>query len=131
MNKTKKSMISLIVVMFVLSVMGVYGAHDNNASLEPEWSPAGETVDYTVIICNQIDGGDPIDEVRIYNNLLYTNFDADENDGWYRHGYDPIKKFYQYTANGSDNYILEGDCEIFTFSAKVPSASGISTQTST
>ena len=125
MNMWKYTHLKVSILFLTLLMLAVpaFAAHDNSASLEPEWSPANQNVNYTVTICNEPDGGDPIDEVRIYNNPKYTDFDADEKDGWYKSPYNPVKGYYQYTATTSSYYIYEEECTDFTFSAKTPESS--------
>lgn len=55
-------------------------AHTSSAELQPEWSAAGQLMDYTVTITNQ--GPDAIKEVRIYQNPNYTDFQCEEKTDW-------------------------------------------------
>jgi len=114
--------VSLLFIFTILFATMAFAAHDNNASLEPEWSPAGQNVNYTVTLCNVPDGGDSIDEVRIYGNLDYTDFIANPKNGWYLSPLNPVKNYYQYTATNSSYFIEQGYCEDFTFSAITPPA---------
>ncbi|MCK5062783.1 MAG: hypothetical protein KAR23_02540, partial [Candidatus Aenigmarchaeota archaeon] len=58
-----------LILMSVAPAFGVSAtAHESSADLQPEWSIPNTNIDYTVTICHVIDGGDSVDEVRIYNN---------------------------------------------------------------
>ncbi len=128
--KTKIAIFSFLLIAILsastFAIFGVAGerdiqAHNNKATIEPEWSQAGIPVDYTVTICNVLDGNDSIDEVRLYETTGYNITIADEKDGWYKSPYHPIKKYYQYTAEDSSNYLTAGKCTDFTFTAITPS----------
>jgi hypothetical protein len=123
-GKTRLAIISLLVFSIItISAYAVFVAantHTSTADLEPEWSTPGVTNPYTVTICNNDSSNDEIDEVRIYQNSLYTNFDADEKTGWYKSPFNPIKEYYQYTATSSSDYIDPNECTDFTFSATAP-----------
>ncbi|MFH0928895.1 MAG: hypothetical protein V1818_00900 [Candidatus Aenigmatarchaeota archaeon] len=117
------AMVVLTLAFLVASVsymMPGLAAHLNSAEIQPEWSPSGDTIDYSVEICNVPDGGDSIDEVRIYETTGYTIVTADDKTGWYKSPYNPVKKYYQYTAEDSSYYIDEGECTTFYFRATTP-----------
>lgn len=99
-------------------------AHDNSADIQPEWSTEGVEIDYTVTLCNVIDGNDSIDEVRLYETTGYTITVPGDKYGWYRAPFNPVKKHYQYTALNDSFFINAGECEDFTFKAITPLQSG-------
>ncbi|NOQ55427.1 MAG: hypothetical protein GQ477_01330, partial [Nanohaloarchaea archaeon] len=112
------------------SAMPAFGVsvalHTSTADLQPEWSPAGQTVSYTVELCNTGNNGDePVDEIRIYKNENYGGFlDAsacDDIAGWEK-TFINYKKACHYIAEGSDNYINPGFCKTFGFHADTPSS---------
>ncbi len=127
----KKGLLLGLLVLFVLSATPALAAHTSNGTLVPEWSPAGELVNYNVTICNEPDGGDPndpIDEVRIIKNPLYTTFSCEEKPNWTRifvsPWYEPgvggmTEMCWYFTLNETYN-IEEGGCEDFFFSATTP-----------
>src|SRR3972149_9398235 len=87
--ENKKGLTKVSLVIFVSALLGflvvnyvipALAEHTSTADLLPEWSPAGQDVDYTVTISNE--GPDTVDEVRIYKNTAYTGFACDENEGW-------------------------------------------------
>lgn len=100
-------------------------AHTATATLEPEWSPANTSIDYTAEICVDSDS-DPVDEVRIYRHMneksTYTDFVCEAKDGWSL-TYIEIgdrKESCLYVAQEEDSYIEGGSCETFEFSATTP-----------
>jgi len=108
-------------LMFCLLLAGITvvsaDTHTSSADLQPEWSPAGQNVDYTVTITNY--GPDAVDEVRIYRNMQYTNFQCDEKPGW-EYNFIVAKQACQYVAENSSYYITAGNNDSFTFSATTP-----------
>ncbi len=121
LNKTKNfnSFNKLFVVfMFTLILTlssgsySVLADHDSVAELQPEWSASGETMDYTVEITNN--GPDVIDEVRIYNNENYENFDCENKTGWELY-YISVLDACFYVENGDT--IPDGESDVFEFSA--------------
>ncbi len=110
----------LMFCLLLTGIISVSATHSSSADLQPEWSAAGQTMDYTVTLCNNATSEDDIDEVRIYKNTDYTNFIANNKTGWYLGDYNPVKKYYPYTAINSSYYLTPGDCANFTFSATTP-----------
>jgi len=116
----------VLVGFFVLKyVLPVHAVHTSTASLEPEWSPANQIVNYTVTFCKI--SGDTINEVRIYKNydgsVYYTNFQCYEKAGWellYIGSYPAC--FYVANSSSPDYNPLDvnGECQNFTFSARTP-----------
>ncbi len=109
--------LALLLLCMLVLVVPAFATHTSSASLEPEWSPAGQTVNYTVTISNS--GPDSVDEVRIYRNMSYTNFQCDEKTGWEKQ-FIVTKQACHYIAEGSDYYIDSGESDTFTFSATTP-----------
>jgi hypothetical protein len=79
------------VIAFVAIALSVYvapvtgqsigpTAHTAVLDLDPEWSPAGQNVDYDMNLHNN--GPDSIDEIRIFKNPSYSNFQCDNFTGW-------------------------------------------------
>ena len=66
LNPLLSVMLLLVGYVLVIYAVPVFAAHTSTADLEPEWSAAGQFVDYTVTITNN--GPDTVDEVRIYKN---------------------------------------------------------------
>ena len=99
----------------------VYATHTSSAELQPEWSPAGQDVDYTVTICNNPTSTHSVDEVRIYMNENYTyNIPpCDEKEGWELNWIN-VKKACHYIAYNSSYYITPGGCDSFNFTARTP-----------
>ncbi|MBL7160952.1 MAG: hypothetical protein ISS93_03840 [Candidatus Aenigmarchaeota archaeon] len=102
-------LITFFGLMFTAS--SVEAKHTSAAELQPEWSPAGENINYTVTLCNNPTSVDKIDEVRIYQNPDYTNFIANEKTGWFLGSFNPVKKYYPLTSLSSSYYIDPNKCE--------------------
>ncbi len=120
-----KGTIKISFVVVALATLGflvfnyalpVLGDHTSTANLVPEWSPAGQNVDYTVTMSN--DGPDTVDEVRIYKNTEYTGFECDEKEGWEMYFITVLQACF-YVRN--PDTIPAGEFDDFTFSATVPS----------
>ena len=60
--------ISLLFLMLILFSSLAFATHTSSVNLQPEWSSANTNIDYTVTFCKQT--GDPVNEVRIYQNYL-------------------------------------------------------------
>jgi len=118
-NKNGKLIFGMILIGMIICSGTVFADHNSNASLEPEWSPAGQNVDYTVTFCNDGSSIDAIGEVRIYRNISYTNFVCDDKPGWGKY-FITEKQACQYVASNEAYYIQPGECENFTFSATTP-----------
>jgi len=127
MSKSMSFMVKFVLlVLCVISYTSLaFADHNSSASLEPEWSPAGQNVDYTVTFCKI--SGDNVTEVRIYKNydgsIYYTDFECDEKPGWellYIGSYPAC--FYVANSSSPDYDPLDedGECENFTFSATTP-----------
>ncbi|MFH1916538.1 MAG: hypothetical protein ABIJ21_04695 [Nanoarchaeota archaeon] len=115
----KKIILAAIVILTALIMANsAYATHTSTAELEPEWSPAGQSIDYSVSTCNT--GGDNIDEFRIYDNILYTDFECDEIPGWTLTFIPTHPPSCLYIAENADDEIASGECETFTFSATSP-----------
>ncbi|MEW6295289.1 MAG: hypothetical protein AB1467_03255 [Candidatus Diapherotrites archaeon] len=112
---------TLILFLFTIFASTASALHTSTAELQPEWSPAGEPVNYTVTFCNDGTSTHDVDEVRIYRNMSYTNFVCDDKAGWEKY-FISAKQACQYVAidSSSGNYISPGECEDFTFSATTP-----------
>jgi hypothetical protein len=125
-NKSFNAMLNrffvLISVFLAISLGTAFATHTSTAELQPEWSAANQQNFYTVTICNDGSSTHSIDEVRIYQNVNYIDFFADEKTGWYKAEFNPVKKHYQYTAETTDDFIDPGECADFTFSATTPSS---------
>lgn len=116
---------AILLVSVIIFASGVLAAtHISTVELQPEWSTPGVTNDYEAEICNT--DGDSIDEVRIMQNPLYTDFDCDQKSDWtlieVSDFPDPelgiIDICWYFTDD--DNSIPEGDCETFEFEATAP-----------
>ena len=95
----------------------VSATHTSSVDLQPEWSPAGQSVNYTVTFTNN--GPDAVGEVRIYKNENYNPFNCDQKTGWLLSEPAPgICNYYAYPQ--TDNKISPGNSEFFTFSATTP-----------
>jgi len=109
------------------SAMPVFAVHTSTPNLQPEWSSAGENMDYAVEIFNSA-GSDPIDEVRIFRALDYSDFDCEpktgwqliENLTWYDADLGGLTKMCWYYTLDSNNNIQGNSSTVFEFSATVP-----------
>ncbi|MEA3344012.1 MAG: hypothetical protein U9Q92_07675, partial [archaeon] len=127
-DKKLLSFVSVVFFVFICLCSGsVFASHNSSAELQPEWSSSGQNTEYAVTVMNSL-GSDPIDEVRIFRALNYTNFDCKNKTGWELlediTWYDPdlggfTKMCWYYTLNSSNNIPAGGD-EVFEFSATVP-----------
>ncbi|MFH1409033.1 MAG: hypothetical protein ABIH34_03945, partial [Nanoarchaeota archaeon] len=116
MKNKNITLLSVLFATLVLSLMPAVSAfHTSTVSLEPEWSASDQDIDYSVDVCNT--GGQPIDEVRIYDNELYTNFNCVDNVGWTELLIPTNPPSCLYISDSSDSNIEPGECEIFEFSA--------------
>ena len=109
--------IGLIFSIFLSSGVS-FATHTSSVELQPEWSPAGENVEYSVNICNDVGSTHDIDEIRIYKSDGYSNLQCEGKAGW---ELDTVstKDACQYVAS-SLNSIAPGSCETFHFSATTP-----------
>jgi len=119
-----KGRLSIVLILTCLIVLMAYAMsstlmHTSTADLQPEWSPANQDVDYTVTINNT--GGDTIDEVRIYQNPQYVNFDCKNKTGWrlvFVDDFEPGIDLCWYFDE--PDTIPAGESDDFEFSAKTP-----------
>ncbi|RLG14552.1 MAG: hypothetical protein DRN66_01650, partial [Candidatus Nanohalarchaeota archaeon] len=107
-----------LTAILVLASVG-FATHTSTADLEPEWSAAGQSMDYTVTFYNNASSTHAIGEVRIYRNDNYTNFTCNQKLGWILSEPAPgICNYYGYPQGV--NTIPVGGSEYFTFSATTP-----------
>ncbi len=123
MTKSAKNLagVSLLIFAFLLTVGAspALATHTSSAELQPEWSAAGQNMDYTVTFYNDANSTHAIGEVRIYRNDQYTNFVCDDKTGWYRS--EPAPGICNYYAlPQATNSIPPGGSAQFTFSAITP-----------
>ena len=114
------SKLPLLFLTILLLAAPAFAAHTSNADLAPEWSPAGQSVDYAVTITNN--GPDDIDEVRIYMNQNYTygSDPCEDKIGWEKN-WIIVKQACHYIAENSSSRITPGNSDIFNFTATTPS----------
>ncbi len=123
-----KGIATISLLLVVATVLGVFvfnyavpvfaNSHVSTAELYPEWSPANAHVDFTVQFCKV--SGQSINEVRIYRNNLYSNFQCDDKPGWEKLYISTYPACF-YVATDSSYYLdIDGECENFTFSADSP-----------
>ncbi len=118
-GRVKKSLSFVSVVFFVVLCMCsalVFAEHDSSAELQPEWSSAGQTMDYTVTFYNNVTSPDDIGEVRIYKNENYENFVCEPESGWSLN-YINTSIFEACLYVRSPDIIVPGGSETFEFSA--------------
>jgi len=117
----------LLVLCVIIYTSLAFADHNSNATIYPKWSMPGVEKNYTVTICNEYDGNDSIDEVRIYETYnkttYYTITKAYDKTGWSKYILNslPLKKAYGYSATDTPYYINAGSCSDFKFSAIGPS----------
>src|SRR3989344_8114727 len=109
----------LLFILILSLAVSAFGTHISTAELQPEWSPAGQNVSYSVTFTNDASSADAIGEVRIYKNENYTDFVCDQKTGWILSEPAPgICNYYAFPQ--AANKIPAGGSASFTFSATTP-----------
>jgi len=117
--------LAFVVASVSFTVPVFANTHTATATLEPEWSPANEHVDYSVEFCKIT--GDVVNEVRIYKNydgtIYYTNFECADKPGWEKLYINTYPACFYIADKDSPYYDPlneDGECETFYFSAHTP-----------
>jgi len=94
--------------------------HIATAELQPEILTGGQLVDFSINYCNEMNSS-PIDEIRIYKNEKFSDFQCNLKDGWELFFIDmKSKNACFYHASNPFYYINPGRCVEFEFIAKSP-----------
>jgi len=118
----------LFALAFVPSASAV---HNATVDLEPHWSPSHGLVNYNFNVTNN--AGDPIHEVRIYDNYKYSNFSCVSRPGWtlinvsnypvtFYGGLKYVDLCWYFSNNPTNNDVYAGNSSIFNFHAETPAA---------
>ena len=80
--KSSVIILGLIALSAIIVYAGVVIANTHTAELDldPEWSAAGQNTEYDMNLHNN--GPDSIDEIRIFKNPEYSNFNCEEVADW-------------------------------------------------
>lgn len=101
------------------SLTKIYDFPDVEINLQPDISPRGQMVNYTVEISNK--GNLPVIEVRIYKNENYTNFTCGlAPSGWILIDFTDVPGFDYCIYQSIKNPIAMEDYRIFSFRAYSP-----------
>jgi len=77
------------------------------------------SVNYSAKFCNNISSTVPVDEIRIYKNGQFEDFECKTKEGWELVFIHPRNACW-YVATSPVYYIKPGKCEIFEFKARAP-----------